>query len=69
MPRITNHTATAVRHARGYTVEINHIRLKGRAITGEGFTRDAAAVDAKRKLAQHLNVAPNTLSLIVSGDE
>lgn len=69
MPDITNHTATVTRNARGYTVSIDRLLVRGRSITGEGFTRDAAARDAKQKLARHLNVAPHTLALIVSGDE
>jgi hypothetical protein len=69
MSDITTHTATAVRNARGYVVTIDRIRVKGSAVTGEGFTRDAAAADAKRNLARRLNVPTNTLTLIVSGDE
>lgn len=69
MPKITDHTATAARGGRGYVVTIDRLLVAGRPVTGEGFTRDAAAIDAKRKLARHLNVPTNTLSLIVSGDE
>jgi len=69
MPNITTHRATATRNARGYVVEIDRIRVRGRAIEGVGFTRDAAAADAKRNLARHLNVRTETLSLVVGGDE
>lgn len=69
MPDITNHTATATRNARGYVVAIDRLLVGGRPITGEGFTRDAAARDAKQKLARHLRVPTDTLALIVSGDE
>lgn len=69
MADITTHTATATRNARGYVVAIDRIRVKGSAVMGEGFTRDAAAIDAKRKLAAHLKVPVESLSLIVSGDK
>lgn len=68
MADITTHTATAVRNARGYVVTIDHIRIRGSAVMGEGFSRDAATVDAKRKLARQLRVPIESLSLIVSGD-
>ena len=65
---IAPYAATALRHPRGYTVTVDGLRVSGKPVQGEGFTRDAAAVDAKRKLAQYLGKAPHELTLILSGD-
>lgn len=65
---IAPYAATSLRHHRGYTVVIDGLRVSGRPVQGEGFTRDAAAHDAKQKLAQYLGVAPHDLTLILSGD-
>ncbi len=66
---IAPYAATSERHARGYKVTIDGLRVNKRPLVGEGFTKDAAAVDAKRKLAEWLGKPAHMLTLILSGDE
>lgn len=61
------HPATVTQTARGYVVTVYGVRLRGQEIRGEGVNRDAAIVDAKRRLARFLNVGTHDVSLIIEG--
>jgi hypothetical protein len=67
MAEISTHAATSRQNSEGFTVTIMGVKRRGSSITGHGFTRDAAMIDAKRELARHLNKAPHEISLIVDG--
>lgn len=65
---IAPYPATVKRQPREYTVTIDGLRVSGQPLVGIGFTRDAAARDAKLKLASYLGKATHELTLVLSGD-
>lgn len=64
---IKTYAASSGKNRRNWVVTIIGIQAAGNPIAGEGFSRDAAARDAKLKLARHLSVAPHEISLILDG--
>lgn len=65
----TTYAATTRYSSEGVTVTIVGIRSGGHAIRGHGHTKDAAAIDAKRKLAEHLGKGRSIseISLVLDG--
>jgi hypothetical protein len=53
-----------MRVGRGYQVMIVGQTYRGRDLVGEGFTRDAAAHDAKVKLSRERDIAIHEITLI-----
>jgi hypothetical protein len=64
---IETYTATSKLEGATYTVTIDKVRVNGKNLEGTGTTRDAAAFQAKRALANHLRVYMHELALIVDG--